>query len=538
MKNILLLSFFFCLTALSGFCQPLPCVSELSLEEKIGQLLLVHFHGDEANEAAKKLIHRAHVGGFVYYRWSNGLNDPLQVQLLSKSLQREATFNEKPIPLLLVVDQEGGPIAQLKRGFTLYPSNYAIAKAGRLSWARESAFFTGQQLRAAGINMNLAPVVDVNVNPDNPVIGVRSYGSSPEIVVGFAEEALKGYHQAGMAYCLKHFPGHGDVCIDSHENLPRIYKSLEELRKIELFPFKALHTQADVIMTAHLLIPALDADHCVTLSKKIVTGILRKNIGFQGLIMTDSLAMGGILHECESIEEVAISSFEAGHDLILLAGGGTLFGQNKGQEQTVDDVLRVHQALVQAVQTGRLDEAKIDESVERILKLKARQQLEQTPFFSLKDIAEHQQLARDIAENSVEMIVQKIALPLDFKSSKVGIIAPRIVEDEINMASLFEIGKETKILFLNGLNPDAKECQFAAEISSWADIVIFCSYNGWKNKDQILLANELCKSGKTMISLVLRDPQDADFLSQSSVIICTYSPVPASIEAALKLIDF
>jgi beta-N-acetylhexosaminidase len=334
-----------------------------------------------------------------------------------------------------------------------------------------------------------------------------------------------------MISCLKHFPGHGDVTVDSHESLPFILKSAEALQELEFVPFQALHSLTDVIMTAHLMVPALDADNCVTLSRKIVTGLLKEQMGFQGIVMTDSLAMAGILNKCSSIEETAIRSFEAGHDLILLAGGGTLFGQKKGQEQTVSDVLRVHQALMDAVNQGRISEDRLDESVNKILRLKAKLGNE-IPIFDKYE--ESFQLAQTVAEHSVEIQCQNMLLPVLFDSLKVGIYYPKIVEEEVAMSSLLQISEQTRTQVLRDLNPSKEEFMITPEIADWADLIILCTYNGWKNSGQLELAEVLYQYNKPVISLVLRDPQDAEYLAKSSLVICTYSPVPVSIDAAIK----
>lgn len=333
--------------------------THLTLEEKVGQLLIVHFNGEECNPDATRLIHDAHVGGFIYYNWSNRLSSPPQVKNLSHQLQEEAT-----IPLFIAVDQEGGRVTRLKEGFTQFPSNGEVGKTGDPSIAEHNAFVTGQELKQVGINMNLAPVVDVNVNPQNPVIGDRSFGSDPQTVIAFASQALEGYKRAGVLCVMKHFPGHGDVTVDPHKDLPIVDKPIYSLEKVELAPFAALNAPA--IMTAHILVPTLDPDNPATTSKAILTDLLRNKIGYDGVIMSDSLVMEGLLKQYSSIEEAAIAAINAGCDVLIL-GGKQLLANHEGYELDVDDVIRIHKALVNAAKLGKID---IDESVNRILKLK------------------------------------------------------------------------------------------------------------------------------------------------------------------------
>ncbi len=365
LKILRLLAFFcFCSPCFGGNAMP-----ALSLEEKVGQLLMVHFQGEVANEDARVLIQDVKVGGIIYYNWSNGLHSPQQVQALSTDLQIFTQTNQNPIPLLIAVDQEGGVVARLTNGFTKFPGNKALGESREPSLAKAAALAMGQELQVVGINMNLAPVVDVNSNPRNPIIGVRSFGESPETVVAFAEKALNGYMQAGIIATLKHFPGHGDTEVDSHEDLPVIRRSMEELEKVELLPFTQLAEAAPVIMTAHLLVPSLDADNCSTLSAKTLS-YLRDKIGFQGVIIADSLVMNGVLKRCQTVDEAAIQALNAGCDILLL-GGKQLIGEHT-LGLNVDDIKRIHCALVRAVQEKRISEARLNQAVGKILDLKER----------------------------------------------------------------------------------------------------------------------------------------------------------------------
>lgn len=352
MFHLFLLLFSFSLSLQAG---------EVSIEEKVGQMLIVHFNGREANEEAKKLITEAHVGGFIYYNWANGLTSPLQVKNLSASLQKLAT-----VPLFISVDNEGGRVMRLREGFTQFPSNREVAETQNPEIAYDNALKMGNELVAVGVNMNFAPVVDVNVNPKNQVIGDRSYSSSPVTVTLFARKALEGYKKSGVIATLKHFPGYGDVSVDPHEALPIVNKPMEELERVELLPFSELCQEADAIMTAHILVPAMDPSHSATLSKAILTDYLRGKLQFKGLIISDSLVMEGLLKECPSIQEASIQAILAGCDILVL-GGKQLLSTQTGYELTPKDVLAIHRAIVNAVRSGRISEERIDESYERVM---------------------------------------------------------------------------------------------------------------------------------------------------------------------------
>ena len=288
--------------------------SNLSIEEKVGQLLMVHFNGTMITDDAKILIQNTKVGGIIYYNWSNELSSPQQIQNLSSELQKLTQDNPNPISLLIATDQECGTVSRLNNGFTIFPGNSALGMTENPYFAEKMAIAIGKEMQDVGINMNLAPVVDVSSNRENRIIGIRSFGDKPKKVSRFAKSSLIGYKKVGIIPTLKHFPGHGDVDCDSHVNLPTLNKSMEELEGIELLPFRQLAQTADVIMTAHLLVPALDEKNCSTLSKKSIT-FLRENIGFNGVIITDSLVMKGVLKECKTVDAAAIQALNAGCDI-------------------------------------------------------------------------------------------------------------------------------------------------------------------------------------------------------------------------------
>jgi beta-N-acetylhexosaminidase len=386
---------FLCLCLIPGFA-----IEKMSLEEKVGQLLMVHFRGENANEEARILIQEVGVGGIIYYNWSNGLNSPEQVRHLSLGLQKLTMDNRFQIPLFISTDQEGGVVARLNKGFTTFPGNKALGETHDPSLAEAAAFAMGLEMKDVGINMNFAPVVDVNSNPRNPIIGTRSFSEDTETVVIFGEYALKGYKQAGIMATLKHFPGHGDVEIDSHTALPIIHKSLEELKQVELLPFAKLAASADLVMTAHLLVPALDEKQCSTLSEKTLS-YLKNEIGFQGVIISDSLVMQGVLKTCQTTDEAAIQALNAGCDILLL-GGMQLIDGHATLELTVNDIRRIHQSITDAVKSGRVSEARVNQALEKILRLKERYLSAQASHPQPINLVEHQAISQKIASKALK----------------------------------------------------------------------------------------------------------------------------------------
>ncbi|MDP1609039.1 MAG: beta-N-acetylhexosaminidase [Chlamydiales bacterium] len=517
----------------------LPCfvfssLKEMTLEEKVGQILMVHFQGEQANEDAKTLIQKIHVGGIIYYNWANGLYGPEQVLELSSGLQTLAEKNRLAVPLFIAVDQEGGLVARLTQGFTIFPGNKALGMTKDPTLAKECAEAMGEELSAVGVNFNLSPVVDVNSNPRNPVIGIRSFGDNAEEVAVFGKEALEGYRKANIITSLKHFPGHGDVEIDSHQDLPVIEKSKEQMQKIELLPFSHLAAHADTIMTAHVLVPSIDPHHCATLSKPLLD-ILRKEMHFEGVIISDSLVMAGLLKNCPSIDEAAVQALNAGCDIILL-GGRQLAGNDTCLELTVADIQRIHQFLVQAVKDGHITETRLDVAVERILALKTKYALraatptkEELPLLMRQK--EHKVLAEKIAALALKTS-NKEAHVASLTNSKIALFAPQMLQNTIKETSLLQLSKKMDILFFTGLSPTQEELQQAETIAKEADALIVCSYNAWKNSSQEKLIQILAKTEKELILIALRDPLDAAICSETAFTITTFSPTAPAIEAA------
>jgi beta-N-acetylhexosaminidase len=532
MRNLFLLffAFIFCF-----ICEAkVPSIHEMTLEEKVGQLFMVFFIGQEVNDDAKTVIQQAHVGSIIYYQWANGLTSPQQVQKLSNDLQRMAQNQSHGIPLFIAADQEGGVVARLNQGFTQFPGNSAIGQSGHPELAEESTFAIGQEMKAVGINMNLAPVVDVNSNPQKPVIGVRSFSSKPNEVAHLGFLALKGYKRAGVIATLKHFPGYGEVSVDPHYDLPVVSKSKEEIHQTELFPFRALIPHAPAIMTAHIIMPALDSQHCATLSKVITNDLLRKEMNFDGLILTDSLVMQGLLNECENIDEATVQAILAGNDIVTF--GGKMLGQKDAKDLTPADILRIFQHTVDAVKNGRISQERLDASVVRILKLKQSAGLFDQKYPDASDISqnvktyEHQQLAKKIATHSVKILHNELQLPLNLTQGM--IVAPSVLREPLENVTL----PKMEMQFYEGLAPNESEINLTYKKAQEADVVIVFSYNAWKNEAQQKLISGLLKTGKPVIIVAVRDPHDVNLFAEADAIIATYSPTACSLQAAIDLL--
>lgn len=350
-------------------------LSRMTLEEKIGQMVACRYSGNFVNRNSEyfrnleTMIVDYHIGGIIIFG-----GEVYESAMLTNSFQELAK-----VPLLVASDFERGAGNQID-GATLFPPIMGLGAADSEELAYEMGKITAKEGRALGVHMTYAPVVDVNINPDNPIINTRSVGEDPEQVSRIAEAFLHGCQDHGMIATAKHFPGHGDTDLDSHSVLATIEGDRDRLNKVELYPFqRAIDAGVQAIMTAHLRIPALDPtpDLPATLSRPILTDLLRKEMGFQGLIVTDSMGMGGVT-TLYSPEEAALKAVKAGVDMLLLP-------------PTPREVI---QSLVQAVREGDVEESRIDMSVKRILEAKARLGLHK------KKLADIESLDRSIGARS------------------------------------------------------------------------------------------------------------------------------------------
>lgn len=263
----------------------------------------------------------------------------------------------------VAVDQEGGPVMRVFDGATDFPSNMAVAATGNPENAYSEGLMLGRELASMGFNMDLAPCVDVNSNPNNPVIGVRSYSDNPKLVGEFASEFIRGMQESRVLACAKHFPGHGDTSVDSHYGLPVIDKDIEEIREADLYPFKVVvENGAEAVMSTHIVFEAIDEKLPATLSPAVLTGVLRGELGFDGLIVTDGMQMGAIVKNF-GIAEGCVMAVKAGADLLVTGSGNMSQSDIRAQRDA-------YLAVVNAVRNGEIGEDRIDESVMRILQTK------------------------------------------------------------------------------------------------------------------------------------------------------------------------
>ena len=385
-------------------------LKKMTIEEKVGQLLVSSFQSSflstdsEGFAALEKAVREFHVGGFHVFGASELappvlLNAAYGTVILGQPLEAASTLNRlqalSAIPLLNTADFEGGVGFRIA-GATAFPRAMAFGAANDESLASSAGRITGVEARALGVHVNFAPVVDVNNNPRNPVINTRSFGEDPASVGRLASAFIRGMQSAGVMATLKHFPGHGDTDVDSHIGLPVIKHPRERLEAIELPPFKAgIAAGASAVMTGHIEIPALDPTPATptTLSPPIVTGILRKELAFHGLVYTDSMGMEGVT-KMHAPGEAAVRAILAGNDVVL---------------HSPDDGA-AFKGILEAVKSGRIAQAQIDASVERILRAKAKAGLYRSKVVPLDAIPAvvgtraNQAVADAVSERSITLI--------------------------------------------------------------------------------------------------------------------------------------
>ncbi|MGQ9838068.1 MAG: beta-N-acetylhexosaminidase [Cyanobacteriota bacterium] len=494
-------------------------LSTWSLEEKLGQLFWVYFEGPWLSPALEEMIREYHVGGLIFYSIAGNIQTLPQVAQLIADAQAQAS-----IPLWIGIDQEGGPVVRLREGVTVFPSAMAVAAAGSLEDAAAMAQVVGSELKSLGFNLNFAPVVDVNSNPHNPIIGIRAFGSNPKQVADYGLAMLRGYRQAGILCTPKHFPGHGDTQIDSHLGLPRVDRPLAELQATELYPFQALiQAGAEAIMTAHVVMPALGSNQPATLASEILSGWLRQRLRFTGVICTDSLTMGAIA-QTYGIPEAAERAFKAGADILL-------FGADRGFTPAVQKEAYAH--LLRGFRSGQLSLQQLDQSVQRILSLKRRYRLE-SPLPKPKSVysvasPSHQELAQRIALASITLL--KGSLPP---------LAPNLllITPVPLLADLLQKALPSAQVVQIAPDPAPEDLQMALQRAQRADQVVVGSLDLFRHTAQRQLLAELVEvlPSEKVIGLALGSPDDPSALPQIPVYLACYGITHVSLQALVMVL--
>ncbi|MYZ40078.1 glycoside hydrolase family 3 protein, partial [Streptomyces sp. SID4917] len=528
-------------------------ISRMSLEEKVGQLFVMRVYGHSATapdqadidanlaeigvRTAAELISTYHVGGIIYFAWAHNTRNPRQIAELSNGIQKAGLAQDTPVPLLISTDQEHGIVARVGKPATLLPGAMALGASRSRADAREAARIAGAELAAMGINQNYAPDADVNVNPANPVIGVRSFGADPQAVAGMVAAQVTGYQSAGIATAAKHFPGHGDTKDDSHYALPTIHHTREQWNELDAPPFRAaIAAGVTSIMTAHIVVPALDpSEDPATLSRPIVTGVLREQLGYDGVVITDALGMEGVRQKYGD-DRVPVLALKAGVDQLL----------------NPPNLRIAWNAVLAAVKSGEISEERVEKSILRILELKERLGLfSGDAAVSLRNLDRtvgtraHLAAADRIAERTTTLLVnENKLLPLNRRrqrhllvvgadpASPSGTTGPPTT---VLATALTELGF-TATALSTGTAPSAAQIEAAVAGARGKDAVVVATYNVSATSSQRTLVSALAATGVPVVTVAIRNPYDIARLSGVRASLAAYSWTDVEVRAAARVI--
>lgn len=338
-------------------------ISRMTLREKIGQMIIVGFDGLEPSQAVKDMIQNYHVGSVILF--SRNVKD--SIQLVNLINQLKVLNKGNPLPLIISADQEGGRVSRLPSDATRFPANLIMGKRNSVQLAYDVGKVTATEMRAYGFNLNFAPVLDIFSNPQNTVIGDRALGTTPDVVAQLGVALMKGLKDGGVIPVIKHFPGHGDTVMDSHVDLPSLNHDRRRLESFELIPFKkAIEEGANMVMVAHIVLPNITKEKVpASLSSEIIMGMLRQELDFEGVVISDDMEMGAI-QKHYGIKEAVVRAVLAGTDIVSICHS------YEKQKQTFE-------AILEAVDDGTIPMERIDESVRRIIALKLKYGLNDEP---------------------------------------------------------------------------------------------------------------------------------------------------------------
>jgi beta-N-acetylhexosaminidase len=519
-------------------------LGSLKLDEKIGQLIIPAVVGmflsqdSEAFEQIRRDITEFHVGGYHMLGEVNILHEPAGVALLLNHMQKLSK-----LPLWITADFEGG--AGLRyTGATRLPRAMAMGATASEEMAHLAGQITAEEARAIGIHVNFYPVVDVNNNARNPIINIRSFGGSPQIVSRMARAYIRGSQSSGVMATAKHFPGHGDTSTDSHLELPSIDVDRARLDRIELPPFRAaIEEGVGAVMSAHIALPRIETERLpATLSQKMLTGVLRGELGFGGVIFTDAMNMRGVAaHYPEG--EAAVRAIKAGADIVLYP----------------PSVEKAFNALKQAVQSGEIPESRIDESVRRVLAAKSKLGLDKNRFTDIDKLdrvlgsKEHQAGARRIIENAITLVRDKNGvLPLKLAPEQKVLFVSMVDnsdgwrDGQPGRAFLEGLAarniRTTNVYVSNRTSP--AEFDLIKKLAALSDVVIvngFIRVSSFKgsidmNEGEIDLLKHLSARQKPFVFVLYGSPYLISFVPELPTYILAYEYYPAAEEASLKAV--
>ncbi|GGH18947.1 glycoside hydrolase family 3 protein [Paenibacillus segetis] len=514
-------------------------VAKMNDKEKIGQLVMYTPLRNQES-FSKEMIQEYYIGSVL-------LNDQKvsakEAATFNNQLQQWASESRLGIPMFITGDLEYGAAQRVPGEATVLPRQMAIGATQNVEYAYQAAKITAAEAKAMGFHWSYSPVADVYSNPLNSVIGVRSFGEDTKLVNEMVAAEVKGYKSEGMISSAKHFPGHGDTSFDSHTTLATVTYSEDVLRKVHLPPFKtAIDQGIESIMTSHIIIQAIDPELPATLSKKVLTGLLRDELGFQGIIVTDAMVMEAISNNWGA-GEAAVMAINAGADIIMANGSAS------DQLDTVD-------SLYQALQDGKITRSRIDESVERIITYKLENKMFDHRFVDIDHATmvvgskDHWEISEQIAQDSITLLKNVNVLPFDPQTNESTLIvsvayAEQIAETVRKVSKGEVISYQAARATGEKLDVSQESIDAALEQAQSADRIIVFTYSDSQiAQGQIDLVNQLQGTGKPVVAVSLGNPNDILGYPGVSAYLATYAldtwywmtPIPVSWDAAVRVI--
>ncbi len=482
-------------------------------------LQLMHsFRGYAPPTDVLDAVRRGYIGAFCLFAYN--VESPTQLRQLTDSL-RHAAHEGGQLPPILGIDQEGGQVIAVTGGATELPGNMALGATRSPELAEKAGYVLARELLAMGVNLNFAPSLDVNVNPANPVIGIRSFGDNPQLVADLGTAMIRGMQAAGVIATAKHFPGHGDTAIDTHLSLPEVAHTLDRMEAVELLPFRAaIKAGVGAIITAHMVFSALDPDNPATVSPIVLDSFLRHTLGFSGLIITDAMDMHAV---AQRGAEVSVrDALNAGVDLALLGH--------------LPDQLGMMERMKSLVRPDAL--ARIE---------KARQAIPQTlPPFDVIGCTEHQQIAQTIADQSITLVRDSGQLPLrPGPDDRIIVITPQPVDltpadtsSQVQMTLTDAIQRRHPHVQSFELPYQATlvDIQNILQATADAKIVIVGTISVDRNTAQADLVQALYQRGQSPIVIALRTPYDLVDFPMIETYLCAYGIRPVTMEAVARVL--
>ena len=525
----------------------LKTISEMSTQEKLAQMMIVALRSDgantntatEINQDYADLLSKYDFGGIILF--TGNIVDPAQTVTLIRDSQEAAMKSTHGIPMFICVDQEGGMVNRVSFG-TTGSGNMALAAAGDTSLTEETAKMMGDEIKALGFNMDFAPDCDVNSNPANPIIGVRSFSDDPNLVAEHVKSFIKGMDAAQVSTALKHFPGHGNVGEDSHTHLPCADFSLDELKACDLIPFQAgIDQGTDMIMTAHIQFPQIEKGTYTsiqdgeeinlpaTLSRTIVTCLLREQMGYNGIVITDAMVMDAIDEHFDPMD-AAVMAIDADVDILLCP----VDLYKDAEVNTLPDMDKYMEGLLARVEAGDIPMEELDNSVYRILKLKkdrgiaAPTEQQAAEAANVVGTSANHKREWEIAQAGMTLLKnENNALPLNSEQS-VLILYPvekrgpsvEYAVNRLQKEGLLDASKVTSMCYAD-LTADNAELQQAM---ANADKLVVLSQATSRNEEIVKLIGQAHESGKQAVLLSLNLPYDAACYEEMDAVLCAYQP--------------